>query len=72
MRTAIVVHYNNEAFLNDIDDRLFSVYYNSKRFKYVYLYLNKSNKDRALAFLNNTEYELQIEDSLLEVEEIII
>ncbi len=72
MRTAVVVHYSNEGFLSSLDERLVSVSYNSKRFKYVYLYMNKSNKDRVLEILNNSEYELQIEDSLLEVEEIIV
>lgn len=72
MRTAIVVHYNNEEFFNTLDERLFSIYYNSKRFKYVYLYLNNINKTKAIELLKLNEHTLDIEDSLLEVEEIII
>ncbi len=72
MRTAIIVHYENDSFISNLDDRIFSIAYNSKRYKYVYLYLNKTNKDRALNILKDNEYILNIEDSLLGVEEIIL
>lgn len=70
MRTSVIVHYNSHEFIKNLDRNIFSIYYNSKKYNYVYLYLNKSNKDRALKILNNVDAIVDIEDSLLGVDDI--
>ncbi len=72
MRTSLIVQYENEGFISSIDERMFNVAYNSKKLKYVYLYFNLSNKERVLNFLNNSEYNLEIIESLNGVEQIAI
>ncbi|MFI3252568.1 MAG: DUF2129 domain-containing protein [bacterium] len=72
MRTAVIAHYNNHEFIKGLDRNIFTVYYNSKRYNYVYLYFNLNNKDRAISKLKEIEAITEIEPSLFSVEDIII
>ncbi len=72
MRTAVIAHYMNHEFISKLDRNIFTVYYNSKKFNYVYIYFNKKNEERALNLLRDIDSILEIEPSLFEVEQIII
>lgn len=72
MRTAVVAHYMDSGFISDLDKTLFTVYYNSKKFNYVYIYFNKKNEERAINLLRDIDSILEIEQSLFDVEQIVI
>lgn len=72
MRTAVVAHYIEDSFINKLDKNIYNICYKSKRYNYVYLYFNANIKETVIRELKDIDLITDIEDSLFEVEEIII